>query len=154
MSASVTVKVNLGRLEDPTLDLTKEMLVAADMIAQEMRGNVKAGMDVNGNSLRANSPAYAKQKLKKLGHARPLIGEHRTLVSPSSYKIRSKGMNHVQISLPDSHPRSELTVGQIGYIHHFGMGNNPVRQFVGITDIAAKRVISYLRDQIARTFKK
>ena len=150
---TVTVNVKLGKLENARLDLTKEMVHAADLIAQEMRGNVKAGLDVYGNTLTPNKPAYAKRKLKELGHARPLIAKDRKLISPSSYKIASKAMNQVTITLPDMHPRSELTVGQVGYIHQYGMGNNPVRAFVGVTDIAKKRVVSYLRDEIARLFK-
>ncbi|OQA56540.1 MAG: hypothetical protein BWY42_00959 [Candidatus Omnitrophica bacterium ADurb.Bin277] len=151
--SNVTVNIKLGKLENARLDLTKEMMHAADLIAQEMRGNVKAGLDVYGNTLKPNKPGYAKRKLKELGHARPLIAQHRTLVSPSSYKIRSKAMNHVAITLPDTHPRSELSVGEIGYIHQFGLGSNPVRAFAGVTDIAKKRVVAYLRDTIARLFK-
>lgn len=150
---SVTVNIKLGKLENPRLDLTKQMLHAADLIAQEMRGNVKAGLDVNGNHLTPNHPGYAKQKMKTLGHARPLIAKHKTLVTPSSYKISSPSQNHVVIKLPNSHPRSDLTVGQIGYIHQFGLGHNPVRQFVGVTQTATKRVMAYLRDEIARAFK-
>jgi hypothetical protein len=150
---SVTVKVNLGRLADPRLDLTKEMVKASDLVAQEMRGNVKAGLDVYGNTLTPNKPSYAKRKLKELGHTRPLIAKDRRLISPSSYKIQSKEMNHVVITLPEMHPRSELTNGEIGYIHQYGLGSNPVRAFAGVTDIAKKRVVSYLRDEIARLFK-
>jgi hypothetical protein len=51
------------------------------------------------------------------------------------------------------HSRSDLRVGEIGYIHNFGLGNNPVRQFAGVTEIAKKRVVAFLRDKIARLFK-
>jgi hypothetical protein len=150
---SVTVKVNLGHLKNPTLDLTKEMVKASDLVAQEMRGNVKAGLDVHGNTLRPNKPDYAKRKMKLYGHARPLIAKDRSLVSPSSYRIQEKGLNHVRITLPNFHSRSDLRVGEIGYIHNFGLGNNPVRQFAGVTEIAKKRVVAFLRDKIARLFK-
>jgi hypothetical protein len=150
---SVTVKVNLGHLKNPTLDLTKEMVKASDLVAQEMRGNVKAGLDVHGNTLRPNKPDYAKRKMKLYGHARPLIAKDRSLVSPSSYRIQEKGLNHVRITLPGTHSRSDLRVGEIGYIHNFGLGNNPVREFAGVTEIAKKRVVAFLRDKIARLFK-
>lgn len=152
----MTVKVNikLRALESVRLDLSKEMLHAADIVAQEMRGNVKQGLDVHGNTLIPNKPGYAKAKQKALGHARPLIAKHRSLVSPSSYVIKKKGINFVNISMPGRHPRSSLKVGEIGYIHNFGIGPQPVREFAGITVTAEKRVLAFLRDTIARLFKK
>lgn len=153
MAESFSVKVNLGKLENPQIDLTQELIHGADIIAQEMRGNVKRGIDVNGSSLVPNKPSYAKQKLKKLGHARPLIGENRRLVSPSSYRINRIRLNHVRITLPQRHPNTNLTDGQLGYIHNYGLGNNPVREFVGVTLIAEKRINAFLRDRIARLFK-
>ena len=150
---SVSVSVNLGSLKNVKLDLTQEMLKASDIIAQEMRGNVKAGLDVNGNPLRPNKASYAKQKMKLYGHARTLIAKNRSLVTPSSYHIKEKAMNHVRITLPAVHPRSDLKVGEIGYIHNFGLGNNPIREFAGVTETAKKRVVAFLRDRIARLFK-
>jgi hypothetical protein len=151
---TVTVNVNLRKLENARIDLTKEMEHCADLIAQEMRGNVKAGLDVHGVSLTPNKPATAKRKIMTLGHARPLIAEERALVSPSFYSIVRKGMNWVRIGFRGIHPGSGgLTVGQIAYIHNYGLGKNPVREFAGATTTAVKRVIAYLNDTIARYFK-
>lgn len=149
----VEVNLSLGALKDITIDLTREMLHAADLIAQEMRGNVKSGIGVKDQRLTPNSKEYAKRKMAKLGHARPLIGENKTLVTPSSYKISKVGTNHVRITLPGRHPKANLSVGQIGYIHNYGLGNSPVREFAGITKTAVKRVMAYLNDRVARFFK-
>ena len=150
---SVKVNVKLRGFENARVDWTKEMVHVSDIITQEMRANVKAGLDVHGNALTPNKPSYAKRKIAKLGHARPLIAENRSLVTPSSYQIVKVGINHVRITLPGSHPRSDLKVGQIGYIHQFGMGNNPIRHFVGVPERSKIRAVAFLRDTIARLFK-
>lgn len=153
MSSGANVTVNLGKLADPTLDLTKQMLKAADIVAQEMRGNIMDGLDAAGQALTPNSAVYAKRKLQTLGHARPLIGKNRTLVSKSSYQILATKTNAVIIKMIGIHPDAALSIGQLGYIHHFGKGNNPVRAFAGITEFAKKRIVGFLRDEIARLFK-
>lgn len=150
----VVVKTRLGVLQSTNLDLSKEMLHAADLIAQEMRGNVKAGIGVKEQRLAPNSKQYAKQKIAKLGHARPLIGENRSLVTPASYKIKKIDTNHIRITLPGKHPKANLSVGQIGYIHNYGLGNSPVREFAGVTKTAVKRVMAYLGDRVTRIFNK
>lgn len=151
---TVTVNLKLRALANTKIDLTKEMLTAADIVAQEMRGNVKEGLDVHGNSLTPNKPGYANWKRKTLGHSRPLIAKERRLVTPSAYRIQRRGINFVSISLPGAHPGTSLSVGQLGYIHNFGLGKNPVREFAGITATARKRVVAFLRDTIARLFKR
>lgn len=153
METTMNVTVNLGSLKDPTLDMTDQMLIAADLIAQEMRGNVKAGLDVNDISLRPNKSPYAERKMAAIGHAKPLIGKYQTLVTPSFYKIKKMGRNFVRINLMGQHPGSNLSVAEIGYIHNYGLGNNPKREFAGITKIAVKRVMALLGDWIARKIK-
>lgn len=150
---AVKVSLKLGVLANQSFDFTQELLHSADLISQEMRGNVKAGMDVHGAVLTPNKQAYAKIKIKKLGHARPLIAENRSLVTPASYFIKKISKNFVRITLPGQHPKSNLRVGQIAYIHNYGLGHNPVREIAGVTAIAVKRVMAYMNDRVARLFK-
>lgn len=151
---SVTVNIKLEKLANVTLDLTRQMEHAADLIAQEMRGNIKRGLDVHDAPLIPNKPDYAKQKMARFGHAKPLIARERALVTPSRYAIQRKGINHVRIKFLGVHPGAGgLTVGQIAYIHNYGLGKNPVREIAGVTAIAVKRVMAYLNDTIARYFK-
>lgn len=148
-----TVEVNLGYIKNLKLDLTQEMLHAGDLVAQEMRGNVKAGLDVHDVPLKANEASYAKQKQRKLGHARPLIAKNRSLVTPSNYEIKRVGQNHVTVGLKGSHPTAKMKIGQLAYIHNYGLGNAPKREFAGITRIAVRRIMAYLNDRITRLFK-
>ena len=141
-------------LQNPNLDLTEQLLKGADIIASEMRENVKDGLDVHDVPLTPNKEEYAKWKQRKFGHAKPLIAKYKKLISSSSYKITKVKMNHVKIALPDRHPDSGLTIGQIAYIHNYGLGRNPVRKFVGATKHAVERIVKYLTDYITRLLKK
>ena len=150
---SITVNLKLGVLENVSIDFTKELMVAGDLIAQEMRGNVKRGLGVNDSALKANNAGYAAAKRKRLGHAKPLIADFKTLVTPANYQIKRIKVNHVRVGYVGMHPKAKMTIGQLAYIHNQGLGNNPKREFAGITRTAVKRVMAYLNDRVARLFK-
>ena len=150
---SITVNLKLGVLEKAQLDLTRQMEHAADLIAQEMRGNVKGGLDVHDMPLRANKPSYAFAKMARLGHAKPLIADSQSLVTTSNYSITKVKMNHVRIGFVGQHPKANMAIGQLAYIHNYGLGKNPKREFAGVTSHALKRIMAYLNFEIRNLFK-
>lgn len=143
------------RFQAPNLDLTEDMLEGADLVAQEIRGNIKRGTDPSEqNSLRLNSPKYAAWKVKKFGHQKPLIAAFKLLVEKSSYVIKSAKRNNVQIRLTDrAHPGGSATVAQIASWNHYGTGKIPARPFFSVSLTATKRVRAKLADKIARLIR-
>lgn len=151
--AQTKVTIKWGALGKTNLDLSEEMRHAGDLVAQEMRGNVKRGLGVKDSPLQPNKPGYSRLKQRLYGHSKPLIAKYRSLVTPANYRIKKVGRNHVQIGMVGYHPSAKMKIGQLAYIHNFGLGNNPVREFAGVTNIAVKRIVAFMNDRIARLLK-
>lgn len=132
------------------LDLTEEMVEAAGIIAEEIRGNIKRGSDPSEEvSHTLNAPDYAKLKIRKLGHQKPLIAFYKKLIEKSSYVIRRESKNNVTLRLSQAqHPKSSASIAQIGAWNQNGTNSIPPRPFFKVSLIARKRVIGRLADKI------
>lgn len=147
----VTFKSRFINKPNITVDITTEMLKAGDIVAQEIRGNIKRGTDISENqSHRLNAPEYAKRKVKELGESKPLVAKGKTLISKGSYVIKSPGKNRVQITLSNSsHPISGTSIADIGAYNDQGTNRIPARHFFGISEHAKKRVLAMMFDRIS-----
>ena len=154
----INMNVKVTDIPDVVLDLTNELRDSAEVVASEIRGSVKRGItnaSDTGNGigeifLKPNAPGYAAWKMKKLGHADPLIAKDRKLISQDSYIARTVGMNHVSLNLSESiHPNSGgLSISDIGTIQHFGDSKIPARPFFGVSPAAVKRCIELITRRI------
>jgi len=134
------------------IDITDLMMEAGDIIAQEIRGNIKRGTDITeGVSHSLNKPGYAKNKLRRLGHQKPLQAFGKTLVSKSSYIVKRMGINSVRVMLTSKgHPKSKTPISEIGAYNDQGTSKIKARHFFDISKIARKRIIGKVADAVAR----
>jgi phage gpG-like protein len=137
------------------LDLTEEMKEGAEIIASEIRGNIKRGSDPSElKSHPLNEPKYAQRKLDKLGHQKPLVAFQRKLIDTGSYVIKVIKRNSVVLRLSNAnHPKSKASIAQIGAWNHNGTENIPARPFFAVSEIASKRVTSKVADKISRLIR-
>lgn len=134
----------------PALNLTDEMVEAAEIVAEEIRGNIKRGTDPSEQvSHRLNAPNYARWKIKNLGHQKPLIAKYKRLIEKSSYIIERKGINKVNLRLTRAtHPGSSASISEIGFWNQTGTDRIPPRPFFTVSSIAVKRIKAKMADKI------
>lgn len=153
--ATVTVKVNLPKLPNLDIDFSQEFRKSAELIAAEIRGNITRGTTVDERGpLPANSPSVAAAKKIRVGHSRPLIADHRKLVSKESYVIEAIRKNVVLLRLSNAvHPGGGISIARLGAIHNNGEGQKK-REFWGVSPTAFKRIRSFIADKIKEILKK
>lgn len=148
----INIKVSVKELPNINLDLTEEFKEATNIIASEIRGNIKRGTNIEETvSHRLNSPKYRQWKLTNLGEGRPLVAKEKKLIDPASYPVKKVGRNHVRVMLSNArHPGSNASIAEIGAYNNFGTSRIPAREFWGVSKTAVKRVIAFITDRVAK----
>lgn len=171
---SIEVRINFGPLGNARLDMTEELMQCADIIGQEIRGDINRGVLPTGEAIRSNAPSVAAAKMGRTtkrylrttkthqagtirvaGQAKPLIDIYKKLVAPSSYVKLKMAVNHVKLRLTNAiHPGTNISIAHLGAILHNGNSGIPKRPFFGVSAIAKKRILAYITDRIYRLLKK
>jgi hypothetical protein len=99
----MNISVEQGILDKFDLDLTPELKYSCSIIAEEIRGNIKKGLDANGNALKPNAPSTMAAK----------VGRTTTRYKTSAKAKYGKGESGELIVIRDPHKKGD--VRKMGY---------------------------------------
>ena len=144
MSVTMEANFDLGKIN---LDLTKELNLAGQIIHKDHIHRLERGLDVNNNQMTPLKDATIKRK----GFNQILVdkGEMRNL----NIKKATKSKQEVILNPGDKKKRGKVTSKEIGTFHQFGKGNNPKREWFGISERASKDATKMIEMRIAKELK-
>ena len=138
----ITVDMNFN-LNKITLDLTKELNLAGQIIKKDHFQRLEKGQGVRG---------ALKPSKKKSGKTLVRSGKMRNLVIDKATKQKQEVEIHP--GEKQSYPGTSVTMSDVGGFHQTGAGNLPVREWFGVTTKAEKDIMKMVELEIERQIKR
>lgn len=139
---AITVTKNFD-LNKITLDLTKELNRAGEIIHEDHFQRLEKGQGVKG---------ALKPSKKTSGKTLVNTGKMRNLVIEKAKKDKQEVEIHP--GRKETYPGTNVTMADVGAFHQEGAGNLPVREWFGITKKAEKRILKMVELEIERQIKR
>lgn len=136
----VTTDFDLNKI---TLDLTKELNRAGEIIHEDHFQRLERGQGVKG--------ALVPSK-KASGKTLVNTGKMRNLVTKKATKQKQEV--NLYPGRKQTYPGTNVTMSDVGEFHQFGAGNLPVREWFGVTTTTEKRIVKMLELEIERQIRR
>ena len=132
-------------LKKISLDLSKELNLAAQIIRKDHTDRLRKGLGVNGSKM---------EKLKS-GQTSPLLidtGKMKNLVA--SKATRQNQTVTINPGERSTYPGTNVTMSDVGGFHQTGAGNLPKREWFGISTNAEKNILQMIDARISQEIKR